>query len=65
MFAVVRTGGKQYRVAQGDKLRVERLAAEPGEQVDFDQVLMVGEEGAVRVRLRRRLWKNKYTGWTR
>jgi large subunit ribosomal protein L21 len=49
MYAVITTGGKQYRVAQGDKLRVERLAAEPGEQVDFDQVLMVGEEGAVRV----------------
>ena len=49
MYAVITTGGKQYRVAQGEKLRVERLAAEPGEQDDFDQVLMVGEEGAVKI----------------
>jgi len=49
MYAVITTGGKQYRVAQGETLRVERLSAEPGDTVDFDQVLMVGEEGAVQV----------------
>jgi len=46
MTAVIRTGGKQYRVAQGDVLAVEKLAAEPGEHVTFDEVLMVnGEPG--------------------
>ena len=49
MYAVITTGGKQYRVAQGETLRVERLSAEPGDTVDFDQVLMVGEEGTVQV----------------
>ena len=49
MYAVFTTGGKQYRVAEGETLRVERLPAEPGDTVDFDQVLMVGEEGTVQV----------------
>ena len=44
MYAVIRTGGKQYRVAEGDVLRVERLDAEQGASVSFDQVLMVGGE---------------------
>ena len=43
MFAVIKTGGKQYRVQQGDKLRVESLDVDQGEQVTLDQVLMVGE----------------------
>ncbi len=42
MYAVIKTGGKQYRVAQGDTIRVEKLAAEPGASVTLDQVLMVG-----------------------
>ncbi len=42
MFAVLKTGGKQYRVAEGDVLRVERLAAEAGETVQFNDVLMLG-----------------------
>jgi large subunit ribosomal protein L21 len=42
MYAVIRTGGKQYRVANGDVIKVERLAGEVGETVAFDQVLMVG-----------------------
>ena len=41
MFAVIKTGGKQYRVAEGDVLRVEKLAATAGETVQFDDVLMV------------------------
>ena len=49
MYAVFRTGGKQYRVSQGDKLRVERLSAEVGDIVDFDQVLLVGEGQDVRI----------------
>ncbi len=42
MFAVLKTGGKQYRVAAGDVLRVEKLAAEAGEKVQFNDVLMLG-----------------------
>ena len=40
--AVIRTGGKQYRVAEGDTLRVDRLAGKAGEKVTFDDVLLVG-----------------------
>lgn len=42
MFAVLKTGGKQYRVQTGDVLRVEKLNAEPGETVQFNEILMVG-----------------------
>ena len=42
MFAVIRTGGKQYRVAENDVVTVEKLVAEPGDTVVFDQVLMLG-----------------------
>ena len=49
MYAVIQTGGKQYRVREGDTLRVEKLKADEGAQVDFDQVLMVGEGDAVTV----------------
>ncbi|CAM0999204.1 50S ribosomal protein L21 [Rhodanobacter sp. AS-Z3] len=41
-YAVIKTGGKQYRVMQGDVLRVELLTAEEGATISFDQVLMVG-----------------------
>ena len=44
MYAVIRTGGKQYRVSEGDELTIERLAAEPGETVQFNDVLMIGGE---------------------
>jgi large subunit ribosomal protein L21 len=42
MFAVIKTGGKQYRVAQDDVLKIEKLAGEPGETVTFDEVLVEG-----------------------
>ncbi|HUF57527.1 MAG TPA: 50S ribosomal protein L21 [Thermohalobaculum sp.] len=42
MFAVIKTGGKQYRVVPGDRFTVERLAAEPGDTIRFDEVLMLG-----------------------
>ncbi len=42
MYAVIKTGGKQYRVAAGDVIKVEKLDGEVGSNVDFDQVLMVG-----------------------
>ena len=46
MFAVIRTGGKQYRVAQDQLITVERLAGEAGSSVTLDQVLMLGGDGA-------------------
>ena len=49
MYAVIKTGGKQYRVKAGDVLVVEKLIGEPGARVDFDQVLMIGEGEAVTV----------------
>jgi large subunit ribosomal protein L21 len=42
MFAVIKTGGKQYRVAAEDKLKVEKVAGEPGEIIQFGEVLVVG-----------------------
>jgi len=42
MFAVLKTGGKQYRVQSGDVLRVEKLAADAGEKVQFNEILMIG-----------------------
>jgi large subunit ribosomal protein L21 len=47
MFAVIRTGGKQYRVAKDDVLAVEKLAGEPGATIELGEVLMVGEGAAV------------------
>ena len=49
MYAVVKTGGKQYRVSAGEKLKVEQIPADVGAQVTLDQVLMVGEGESVRV----------------
>jgi large subunit ribosomal protein L21 len=49
MYAVIKTGGKQYRVKAGDLLVVEKLDGEPGAKVAFDQVLMIGEGDAVTV----------------
>lgn len=49
MFAVIKTGGKQYRVSQGDKLRVESLDASEGDAVSLDQVMMIGEGDNVTV----------------
>ncbi len=49
MFAVIRTGGKQYRVAEGETIRVERLAGEAGDGFVFEDVLMLGGDGAARV----------------
>jgi large subunit ribosomal protein L21 len=47
MFAVVRTGGKQYRVAAGDKIAVEKLAGEAGETIVLGDVLLAGQDGQV------------------
>ncbi len=48
MYAVIKTGGKQYRVAKGDRLKIEKLTGEVGGTITFD-VLMVGGEGDARV----------------
>ena len=47
MYAIIQTGGKQYRVAEGDVLIIEKLEAEEGATVEFDQVLTVVKEGEV------------------
>ncbi|HOJ14495.1 MAG TPA: 50S ribosomal protein L21 [Deltaproteobacteria bacterium] len=47
MYAVIRTGGKQYKVEEGDILRVEKLDAEKGDTVTFDDVLLIGGDGYV------------------
>ncbi|HLV61134.1 MAG TPA: 50S ribosomal protein L21 [Fredinandcohnia sp.] len=44
MYAVIKTGGKQYRVKEGDTLRVEKLDGEVGDKVSFTEVLMIGGE---------------------
>jgi large subunit ribosomal protein L21 len=49
MYAVIQTGGKQYRVAEGDKVRVEKLAADEGASVELDRVLMVADGDNVTV----------------
>jgi len=49
MYAVVKTGGKQYKVAAGEKLKVEQIPADVGAQVVLDQVLLVGEGESVRL----------------
>ena len=47
MFAVIRTGGKQYKVANGDVIAVEKLAGDPGATIELGEVLMVGEGAEV------------------
>jgi large subunit ribosomal protein L21 len=49
MFAVINTGGKQYRVSEGTVLRIEKLEAAAGASVDFDQVLVVGAGDQVKI----------------
>ncbi len=47
MFAVIKTGGKQYRVQENTILRIEKLEVEPGQKVTFDEVLMVSANGKI------------------
>jgi large subunit ribosomal protein L21 len=49
MYAVIKTGGKQYRVTEGDTLHVEKVAGSPGDKVTFEQVLLVGGDDSPRV----------------
>lgn len=49
MYAVIKTGGKQYRVEQGDTLAIERLDGDTGAVVSFDEVLLVGSDSATKL----------------
>jgi large subunit ribosomal protein L21 len=49
MYAVIATGGKQYRVSQGDTIDVEKLGVEVGTEVRFDQVLLVGTDSETKI----------------
>ncbi len=49
MYAIIATGGKQYRVKEGEKLRVEKLPAEAGDKIELDKVLLVGEGEDVKI----------------
>ncbi|ERP86880.1 MAG: 50S ribosomal protein L21 [Alcanivoracaceae bacterium] len=49
MYAVIKTGGKQYRVEEGDVVRIEKIEVATGESVDFDQVLLVANGDDVKV----------------
>ncbi len=49
MYAVIKTGGKQYKVAAGEKIKVEQIAAELGQQITIEQVLAVGEGADLKV----------------
>jgi large subunit ribosomal protein L21 len=49
MYAVVKTGGKQYRVSAGEKLKIEQIPAEVGAEIVLDQVLLVADGDAVRM----------------
>ncbi len=49
MYAVIKTGGKQYRVAEHDVIQIERLSGDAGSAVEFTEVLMVGEGESVKV----------------
>ena len=49
MYAVVKTGGKQYRVSAGEKLRIEQIGAEVGQEIVLDEVLLVADGDALRL----------------
>ena len=49
MYAVIKTGGKQYKVAAGEKIKVEQIAADVGQEIVIDQVLAVGEDSSIKV----------------
>ena len=49
MYAVIKTGGKQYRVSAGEKLKIEQIPADVGAEITLDQILMVGEGETVKI----------------
>lgn len=48
-YAVIRTGGKQYRVSEGDVVKIEKLAGDVGETITMDDVLFIGDDGDVKI----------------
>ena len=58
MYAIIVTGGKQYRVEQGDIVYIEKLDVEADSEVKFDQVLAIGEEGSVKATVSAKVIKN-------
>ena len=55
MYAVIRTGGKQYKVAEGDWVDIEKLDAEVGATVNFEDVLLVGTDAETTVRVTKKV----------
>jgi large subunit ribosomal protein L21 len=49
MYAIIVTGGKQYKVSEGDEIRVEKLDVEPGKEVTFDNVIAVSDDSSLKV----------------
>lgn len=49
MYAVIKSGGKQYRVTEGQTVKLEKLTAEPGDKIAFEQVLMVSDDGHAQI----------------
>ncbi len=49
MLAIIKTGGKQYKVSEGDKIKIEKIEGEKGTKVTFDEVLFVGDEKEVKI----------------
>jgi len=49
MLAIIKTGGKQYKIEEGDKIKVEKLTGEAGDKITFDEVLFVGDDKKVSV----------------
>jgi len=49
MLAIIKTGGKQYKVAEGDKVKVEKLEGEAGAKITFEEVLFIGDEKDVKI----------------
>jgi len=51
MFAVIKTGGKQYKVKEGDVLKIEKIVGNVGDKIEFDQVLLLADEGGKDVKV--------------
>ena len=49
MLAIIKTGGKQYKVSQGDKIKIEKLEGEAGAKITFEEVLFIGDEKDVKI----------------
>lgn len=49
MIAIIKTGGKQYKIKVGDKIKIEKIVGEEGDQIFFDEVLLVGDDKDVKV----------------